>query len=111
MEVRGGVMKKKRVIAIVVILSLVNLFQLSWNQYAYKLFQDAVPTEEVAIEVGKAVLAGAYGEGILELATFEVNEYSDKAWIVYGNLGKGLGSWPVTIIRKNDGKILKLYLT
>ena len=102
-------MKKKIIVSAIVILALLNAFQFSWDHFAYQLFTDAVPTEEVALEVGKSVLAGAYGEEVLNME-FAVLEYNNNSWIVYGDPG-GIGGVPEIIIRKNDGKILKIQFT
>ena len=104
-------MKKIYVIMIIVILFLANIFQFTFNQFAYKLYRDAVPTEEVALEVGKAILKGAnYGSGEGD-DLFEVfYDQSKKVWIVYATLPEGsIGSIPAIVIRKHDGKILKMH--
>ena len=105
-------MKKICISSLIVALLLFNIFQLSWNQFAYNLFTDAVPTEKVAREVGKAVLVGAFGEGIADDLFEVIYDQNKKSWFVYARPeGLFLGSVPVTVIRKHDGKILKLYLT
>jgi len=101
-------MKKISVILIIVILLLANLFQFSYNQFAHRLFTDAVPTEAVALEVGKAVIAGAFGRGELDREVI-VWENSNNTWTVFAPLPDGLGWSYEIVIRKRDGKILKMH--
>ncbi|MCL1809750.1 MAG: hypothetical protein FWG42_08340 [Clostridiales bacterium] len=97
-------MMKKIYISIIAILLLVNIFQFSWNQFAYNLSTDAVQTEEVALEVGKAIIVGTFGVAALE-REFLVGE-NNNSWIVAAPLPDGLGWSYEVIIRKHDGKIL-----
>jgi len=104
-------MKKICIISVITFLALGNIFQFAFNHFIHRFSGDAVPTKEVALEVGKAVLAGAYGEGVLNLEPFNVQQYySTNAWVVYGTLPDGLGSIPIVVINKRDGKILKLVM-
>jgi len=104
--------KKYAIITIVSVLFLMNIFQFAWNQFAYRLFTDAIPNEEVALEVGKAILVGAFGEGVLNDPIEAIYNPSKKIWVVRQSPEGGyLGSVPVVVIRQHDGKILKLYLT
>ena len=93
-------MKKKSIISIIVILSLINIFQFSWNQFGSKLFEYAVPTEESALEIGKIAFAG------IDIKSFIVVE-SDNVWFVYGNPG-GLRNISHLVIRKRDGRIIQM---
>ena len=100
-------MKKVYIVTVVLFLLLLNAFQFSWNQFAYRLDMVAIPTEEIAIEVGKSILVGAYGEGVLQMEAYEAVEVKN-AWLVYGHYSDGLWSMPQIVIRKSDGKILSM---
>jgi len=102
--------KKAYLILIIIILLLVNAFQFAWKIFAYRLPWYAIPTEEAALEVGKALLVSVYGEGVLDSAPFEVSyDKKRKAWIICGTLPEGyVGNTPGIIFRKHDGKIIKI---
>ena len=104
-------MKTAILCSLIVILAVGNIFQLAWNHFAYKLSRDAVPTEEVALEVGKAVLVGVYGESVLRAAPFDVfYDKNRKAWIIIGTLPEGyVGGVPEITVRKSDGRILRIH--
>ena len=102
-------MRKKKAILVIVFLTALNMFQFSWNKYADILLFDAVTTEEMALEIGRAVMADI-GEFMLNMDFYAV-EYKDT-WIVYGyHLGDALIQLPEITIRKRDGKILHFHMS
>ena len=120
-------MKNKTLILyfIIAILLAGNVFQF-WNNYSsnsipneevywsdYLSFTDAVPDEETAIKIAKAVSVSAYGEEWSD-RPFRVRFYeSEQVYFVSGGLPEGVppmpGGTPEITIRKSDGKILKIY--
>lgn|GEM_PF-5687225 len=104
-------MRKEYAVFAIVFLLILNIFQFAWGHFAYKLFADAVPTEEIALEIGKAVLTGVCGEGILNEAFEVVYDRYKKSWVVYQLPPEGaLGGIHKIIIRKHDGKVLEIQL-
>ena len=99
---------------VIVALALLNIVQFFCSNYSHGLFTEAIPNEEAAIAVGRAVLVAAYGEDmIMNQEPFRARyDERKKCWIVTGtwpdnkNLVGGLG---VVYIRKSDGKVIKIY--
>jgi len=74
---------------------------------------DAVPDEETAISIGRAVLLSAFGESDFNQDPLNVyyNE-GKKSWEVSGYVHEGwdwLSGPGLVFIRKSDGKILGIY--
>ena len=110
-------MKYKMVIlcCIIVFLLFGNGFQFVWNNYANRLPVDAVPNEVTALEIGKAVLMSVslgYDVDTLDERSFDVTfNNRQNVWIITSSLPDGyLGGVSEIIIRKSDGKIIKIYL-
>ena len=98
---------------IIAVLVAANIAQFLLNNNP--LFTDAVPNEETALIIAEAVLVAAYGDYVLFTKPYSItyNE-SKKAWIITGNLpepegGLMCGGVPEIVIRKRDGKIMKIY--
>jgi hypothetical protein len=103
-----------------------NVFQF-WSNYSsdtpwndYSSFTDAVPNEETALKIAKAVIVAAYGEELMllhEPYRVKFNE-SIQTWVVIGAIPlpdgwdiegpPPLGSAPEITIRKSDGKIMRI---
>ena len=106
-------MKRKVTIAIILALIILNIGQFTCNNLMNKLFTDAIPDEETAVIVGKAVLIATYGEDmILSQEPFHARyDERKKYWVVSGtwpdnpNLVGGIGT---VFIRKSDGKVIKI---
>lgn len=121
-------MKKKTFILYFIIATLLvgNAFQF-WNNYSsdahwnnYLSFTYAVPDEETALKIAKAVIVAAYGEDLMlrhEPYRVRFNE-TTQAWLVVGTIPlpdgwdmegpPPLGQAPEIIIRKSDGKIMRI---
>ena len=102
-------MEKRLIIlcCIIAILLASNIFQFAWNN-TNPLSVDAVPDEETALKIAKAVLASAYGDNVLSNGPLNVFfDESIQVWYVYGSLPEGyVGGVPEITIQKSDGKIL-----
>lgn len=100
----------------IVILLLLNVAQFLFNNYAHRLPIDAIPDEETAMVVGKAVLEAVCGKDmILNQGPFNARyDERKKYWVVSGtwpddpNLVGGLS---YIFLRKSDGKILEIVHT
>jgi hypothetical protein len=103
-------MKKVMKILLVISLLALNIIQFFIYNYSHNLPIDVVPNEEVAIQIAETVLIPIYGEDVLFNRPFKViNDKSMKSWIVIGTLPEGyLGDVPEIIIRKKDGRIMKI---
>ena len=103
-------MKKEFVVIIIVALALLNLFQLGWNLFTHRLPWDAIPNEEAALVVGKALLASVYGgESELDRKITVTYDERREAWIIVAHLPDGyVGATPGIVFRKSDGKILEI---
>ena len=103
---------KKIVILAIIILLLLNIGQLLYSSFSNRLYIVAVPNEETAIEVGKAVLMAKYGEGILNQEPFSVRYTRILGyWTVSGTRSDGAsleGRVVSVTISKNDGRILRM---
>jgi hypothetical protein len=106
--------KTKYLWCIIAILVAGNIAQLIWNNG--RLFVDAVPNEETALIIAEAILISAYGGDVLFTKPFcATYDKFRKAWIVTGKLpeppeGQFInGGVPEIVIRKRDGKIMKIY--
>jgi len=106
-------MKKKMIvlcIAVIVLLAA-NIFQFTWNKYANRLWKDAVPNEETALQIGSAVIEAMYGKDFSGQRTYGV-KYDDKkkVWYVWvqiqEDIGPPAGILPEVTIRQHDGKIM-----
>jgi len=103
-------MKKWYYVLIIAVLTLLNLIQLGWSLLSNRLPWDAIPTEEAALEVGKALLVSVYGEGVLDSGPVTVM-YDTKrnAWFVGISLPENyVGGSAAILFRKSDGKILRI---
>jgi len=106
-------MKKGLSIAAIIALVLLNVVQYMCYNYPYKLVAEAIPDEETAIAVGKAVLIATYDKDmIMNQEPFSARyDEQKKYWVVTGtwpdnpNLVGGLGA---VCIRKSDGKVVKI---
>jgi hypothetical protein len=105
----------KILIAAIVVFAALNAVQLLYSSFSDRLFLDAVPDEQTAIEVGRAVLLAAYGEEVIlnqEPFSARYNPFRGH-WAVSGtrpdapDIERGIGS---VLIRKNDGRILRIQL-
>ena len=103
-------MKKTIFLAIIVFLIIINIIQFLWDRITYPLYKDAIPDEKTALAIGIAVLIADNEEH------FNTDDYSaiylpqQKAWYV-GNFDEDpnyAGASTRVIIRKRDGKILRL---
>jgi len=103
-------MKKKYIIILIVVLALLNIFQLIWTLFSYPLFTDAVPDEETAIAIAIAVLPNMYGQGVLKQESYLARYNSIGGyWEVFGTGIPGhFSGAPEIRIRKSDGKILRV---
>jgi hypothetical protein len=115
-------MKKKKVIVwcAISILIIGNVFQFAWN-YS-RLFTDAVPDEETARIIAKAVLAEDYSEPLFQSEGEYVYRIFDvtfnrfrRAWVVSANFplppeGYSLfhGWIPEVTIRMRDARIVSI---
>jgi uncharacterized membrane-anchored protein len=88
---------------------IINIFQFIHN-YSKLLYKDAIPDEEVAIQYTELVLVSMFDVDLSEYRPFtvEFNKYK-QAWVVISTLPEGyLGKPSVFVIRKKDGKIMKI---
>jgi len=94
-----------------------NILQLLLNYSP--LHSNAIPDEKTALRVAEAVLVAAYGEESLSIAgqtmTFDVTtDKSGRVWIITGVFPAppsgylSVGGVPEVIIRKSDGKVLRI---
>jgi hypothetical protein len=65
-----------------------------------------------ALKIAEAVMVSAYGKDVLSPYTFNIEyDNSRKAWIVIGSLPDGdVGGIPEIVIRRKNGKIIKLII-
>lgn len=108
---RGAKRKRVIVVAIILVLFLLNVFQFTWDFFAYPLNEDVVPDEQAAISIGGAVLSARYKKE-LDTSSFEAFYIPDKkAWYVgdFTYHEERVGGAPRVIIRKRDGKVLEFY--
>jgi hypothetical protein len=102
----------KKVIKILLVIALLglNIIQFYIYNYSHNLRVEAVPNEEVAIQIAEAVLIPIYGEDVLLNRPFKaIYDKSLKSWIVIGTLPEGyLGGVPEIVIRRKDGRIMKI---
>ena len=115
-------MQKKRVITwcVITLLIIGNVFQLVWNHS--RLFGDAVPDEETAIVIAKAVLDENYSEPLFLSGEENVYRIFDvtfnrfrRAWVVSAIFpappeGYSLfhGWVPEVTIRMRDARIISI---
>jgi len=108
-------MKNKVTISIIIVLILVNIFQLIWNYLESKPAWNAIPTEEAALEVGKALINSVYGKSIYDDYDYTVI-YCEKrdAWYVSKSLQYNnntliiVGAASGVLFRRSDGKLLEV---
>ena len=77
-------MNTKIAISIIIVLVLLNIFQLVWIYLDSKPAWDAIPTEEAAVEVGKALINCIYGKSEFDYDYTVTVTYDKKknAWHV-----------------------------
>jgi len=109
------VMERKLVYlwCVIAVLVAVNVTQFVLN--SNRLFTDAVPNEETASTIAEVVLISVYGDDVQFTKPYSVTYNKvKKAWIVTGNLPEPQegqlinGGVPEIIIRKRDGRIMKI---
>ena len=104
-------MKKLMIIAIILLAAL-NVGQLLYNTFSDRLVIVAIPSDETAVEVGKAVLLARYGEAVLSQEPFTVryNRFFGY-WVVSGTRSDDFsderGIFSVSI-HKNDGRVMRM---
>jgi len=105
--------KVKILYVIIACLVAINVFQFVLYNMRHMLFTDAVPDEETALVIAKAVLSSAYGKHVLNQEPFAVTYICEgKYWYVCGNWPDDpnlVGGVASVNIRKSDGKILRLH--
>jgi len=101
---------KKKYIILIVVLVLLNVFQLSWTLFAYQLATDVVPDEETAIAIAIAVWLPIFGDRVLKQEPYWANYHIVGGyWEVFAAGPPGyIGGGPEIRIRKSDGKILRV---
>jgi len=106
-------MEKTKLVVIIIFLLFLNIFQFAWNHIEYRKYATAVPDEQTAIEIGKAILVATFGDGMLEGEPFEaVYIPNRKAWWVASPLPyNAVGGTPQVIIRERDAKVLSLSIS
>ena len=106
-------MKKKVAISIIIVLVLLNFLQLGWSYLESKPAWDAIPTEEAALEVGKALISSIYGNSEFDYDYTVTYDEKRNAWYVLmirtDNDGLfRVGATAGVLFRRSDGKILKV---
>ena len=101
-------MKNIIVIILIMILTLLNVLQLTWDHIAYPLYKNVVPDEKTALAVAKAVLDADAG-GNFDINDLEVVSIpNNNEWYVCERLKPNYVGGPAgVVIRKRDGKILR----
>ena len=96
-------------VLIVVVLALLNVLQIGWNILANRFIQGVIPTEEAALEVGRALLNSIYGERQSEYPLSVIFDEKRNAWFVSEVLPDNyVGATVGILFRKSDGKVLKI---
>ena len=103
----------KIAITIIIVLVLLNFFQLGWNYLERNPAWDAIPTEEAALEVGKALINSIYGKGEFDYDFSVTYDEKRNAWYVCVILpdDNGLlrvGATAGVLFRRSDAKILEV---
>ena len=95
---------------IIAILLVGNIFQFVCNNTNH-LSVVAVPDEETALKIAESVLVSVYGDDVLLKNPFNATfDDSRRVWVIVGSLPEGyVGGVPEIVIRKSDGKIIKIY--
>ena len=106
-------MKTKIAISIIIVLVLINLLQFGWKYLDSKPSWDAIPTEEAALEVGKALINAIYGKSEFDYDYSVTYDEKRNAWYVLmirtDNDGLfRVGATAGVLFRRIDGKILKV---
>jgi len=106
-------MRKKVITVVIITLAMLNIAQLISNIAVHRISTDAIPDEETALAVGRAILSSVLGEeAVLLNEPFSVG-YLDthkQYWAVAGfNNPEYLGVPPSITIRKSDGKVLGIF--
>ncbi len=113
-------MKKAVIIISVGLLVLLNIVQ--FVNYNFTLhfaddrlpnfFDDVISDENTALEVAEDILISVYGEDISDEKPFNIRyDNIKKAWVISGKGSDDpnwLGGVASVIIRKKDGKVLKI---
>ena len=97
--------KKKLSTMLILILLLGNIFQFVWGVYGLPFSKDAIPDEETALRVAEAVLKSVHGDSFVVKVTLVVEQKNGKWYVSAKNW---LDKAPGVVIRKHDGKILKI---
>jgi len=103
-------MKKIIVMIVIFLLIITNLLQFGWYNYSSYFYDDVIYNENVALEIAETVLVATYGERVLKEKPFYINYDKRRgAWVISGRMNSdSLGGVATIVIRKKDGKILKI---
>ena len=106
-------MNTKITFFIIIVLILLNLFQLARNCLESKPAWDAIPTEEAALEVGKALINSVYGKSEFYYDFTVTYDEKRNAWYIceipQDNDGLfHVGATAGVLFRRSDGKILEV---
>jgi hypothetical protein len=103
-------MKTKLMLAVATALVLFNVGQLLNNSFSHRLHVDAIPNEETALAVGRAILMATLGDITYEDEPFHAFfDNRNKQWTVSSGWPDNpnlIGTVGAVVLRMSDGKVL-----